>query len=80
MDRSNVALYLDLEGDITENLLIGLAARYEDFDTFGSTSNYKLSGLYRASDNLSLRFTTSTGFRAPTPGQGNISNISTDHK
>ena len=76
-DRSNVALYLDLEGDITENFLIGLAARYEDFDTFGTTSNYKFSGLYRASDSLSLRFTTSTGFRAPTPGQGNISNIST---
>ncbi len=76
-DRSNVALYLDLEGDITENFLLGLAARYEDFDTFGSTSNYKFSGLYRASDSLSLRFTTSTGFRAPTPGQGNISNIST---
>ena len=47
-DRSNVALYLDLEGDITENFLLGLAARYEDFDTFGSTSNYKFSGLYRA--------------------------------
>ncbi|GIT62231.1 MAG: hypothetical protein Ct9H300mP20_20580 [Gammaproteobacteria bacterium] len=28
-------------------------------------------------DNLSLRGTTSTGFRAPTPGQANISNIST---
>ncbi len=76
-DRSNVALYLDLEGDITDRLLIGVAARYEDFDTFGSTSNYKFSGLYRYTDNLSLRFTTSTGFRAPTPGQGNISNIST---
>jgi iron complex outermembrane receptor protein len=76
-DRSNVALYLDLEGDITERLLVGLAVRYEDFDTFGTTSNYKVSGLLRATDNLNLRFTTSTGFRAPTPGQGNISNIST---
>ena len=76
-DRSNVALYLDLEGDLTENLLVGLAARYEDFDTFGTTSNFKLSGLYSVNDDLSLRFTTSTGFRAPTPGQGNISNIST---
>ena len=45
--------------------------------TFGSTSNSKLSFLYRATDDLSLRGTTSTGFRAPTPGQANISNIST---
>ena len=76
-DRSNVAVYLDLEADLTENFLMGLAGRYEDFDTFGTTSNFKISGLYSINDDLSLRFTTSTGFRAPTPGQGNISNIST---
>jgi len=76
-DRSNVALYVDLEADLTDKLLLGLAGRYEDFDTFGSTSNFKLSGLFRATDRVNLRFTTSTGFRAPTPGQANISNIST---
>ena len=76
-DRSNVALYVDLEADLTDKILLGLAGRYEDFDTFGTTSNYKLSGLFKASDRVNLRFTTSTGFRAPTPGQGNISNIST---
>ena len=76
-DRSNVAVYLDLEADLTERFLMGLAGRYEDFDTFGTTSNFKISGLYTVNDDLSLRFTTSTGFRAPTPGQGNISNIST---
>ncbi len=32
---------------------------------------------YRASDKVALRSTISTGFRAPTPGQANISNIST---
>ncbi len=76
-DRSNFALYVDLEADVSEQLLMGLAVRYEDFDTFGSTSNSKLSFLYRATDDLSFRRTTSTGFRAPTPGQANISNIST---
>ncbi len=76
-DRSNVGLYVDLEADVTDKLLLGLAARYEDFDTFGSTSNYKFSALYRVNDNLNLRTTMSSGFRAPTPGQGNISNIST---
>ena len=76
-DRSNFAIYADLEADVSEQLLLGLAVRYEDFDTFGSTSNSKLSFLYRANDNLAIRGTTSTGFRAPSPGQANISNIST---
>ena len=76
-DRSNFAVYVDLEADVRDNLLLGFATRYEDFDTFGSTSNSKLSFLYRASDALALRGTVSTGFRAPTPGQANISNIST---
>jgi len=76
-DRSNLGMYVDLEADVSEQLLLGVAFRYEDFDTFGSTSNYKLSGLYRVNDDLKLRSTLSSGFRAPTPGQGNISNIST---
>jgi len=76
-DRSNFAVYLDLEADVTDKLLLGFASRYEDFDTFGSTSNYKFSALYRATDTVALRSTISTGFRAPTPGQANISNIST---
>ena len=76
-DRSNLGVYVDLEADVSENLLLGLAVRYEDFDTFGSTSNSKISGLYRVNDSVSLRGTMSTGFRAPTPGQANIANIST---
>ena len=76
-DRSNLGVYVDLEADVSENLLLGLAVRYEDFDTFGSTSNSKISGLYRINESVSLRGTMSTGFRAPTPGQANIANIST---
>ena len=49
-DRSNLGLYVDLEADVSEKLLLGLAVRYEDFDTFGSTSNNKVSGLYRIND------------------------------
>ena len=76
-DRSNYALYVDLEADVSDNLLLGFATRFEDFDTFGTTTNSKFSFLYSANDNLKIRGTRSTGFRAPTPGQANISNIST---
>ena len=76
-DRGNYALYLDLEADVTERLLLGAAVRFEDFDDFGTTTNGKLSVRYAFTDSFAARATASTGFRAPTPGQSNISNIST---
>ena len=77
-DRPNYAAYVDLEADLTADLTMGLALRYEDFyDDFGTTVNGKLSALWRASDDLALRATASTGFRAPSPGQANVSVLST---
>ncbi|MEW5248234.1 TonB-dependent receptor plug domain-containing protein [Microbulbifer sp. 2201CG32-9] len=76
-DRQNVALYSDVEAELTDSLLLGAALRWEDFSDFGSTSNYKLSAHYQVVDSLALRATTSTGFRAPTPGQSNINAVST---
>ncbi|MBW8369143.1 MAG: TonB-dependent receptor, partial [Arenimonas sp.] len=64
-DRQNVSVYAGLEGDVTEQLSLGLAARYEDYSDFGTTSNWKLSSRYEFSDAVALRATVSTGFRAP---------------
>lgn len=77
-ERSNVAVYTDLEADVTENFLLGAALRWEDFEDFGTTTNYKISAHYRFTDNFALRSTFSTGFRAPTPGQSNAFNVSTE--
>lgn len=77
-DRKNWAFYVDVEADVTERLLLGAAVRYEDFyNTFGDTTNGKISARYRLTDTTNLRSTISTGFRAPSPGQANIVNIST---
>lgn len=77
-DRKNWAFYVDVEADVTENLLLGAAVRHEDFyNTFGGTTEGKLSARYRLTDTMNLRSTYSTGFRAPSPGQANISNIRT---
>ena len=76
-DRSNIAFYVDLEADVIENLVLGLAIRYEDFSDFGSETTYKLSGLYHISDSFTLRSTYATGFRAPTIGQQNFTTITT---
>ena len=76
-DRGNVAGYLDLELNATEAWRIGGAVRFEDFDGFGSTTNFKLATHLRLSDSFALRGSTGTGFRAPTPGQSNARNLST---
>ncbi|WP_206485795.1 TonB-dependent receptor [Thalassotalea sp. G2M2-11] len=75
--RQNYALYLDVEAQYTENFLMGYALRFEDYSTFGNTTNYKISAQYNVTDDFSLRGSISSGFRAPTVGQANYSNVQT---
>ncbi|MCY4342609.1 MAG: TonB-dependent receptor [Gammaproteobacteria bacterium] len=76
-DRANIATYLDLEVNATDNWRIGGALRWEDFDGFGSTTNFKFATHLQVTDVLALRGSFGTGFRAPTPGQSNARNVST---
>ena len=76
-ERRNIALYLDLEADVTARLTAGAALRWEDFSDFGTTANWKLSALYRLTERLRVRGSYNTGFRAPTVGQQRITNITT---
>ena len=75
--RANDAIYVDAEWDASEDLLLAAAVRFEDFYGFGSTTNYKLGANYKMTENMGVRATLSTGFKAPTSGQLNASNIST---
>jgi len=75
--QDNIAIYGDLEGDITEALTLQAALRYEDYSSFGDTLNWKVGGKYTVSDNFTVRGTVSTGFHAPTAGQANVINITT---
>ncbi len=77
--RSNYAIYGDVErtgGD--GKWTLGLALRVEDFEDFGTTTNGKVSARYQLSDQFQVRGSVSTGFRAPTPGQQNAFNVSTE--
>jgi iron complex outermembrane receptor protein len=76
-ERRNYALYGDVEAQITDDFLIGGALRYEDFTSFGDTLNYKLTAQLSISDEVSLRASHSTGFRAPTVGQASVVNTQT---
>ena len=70
--RDNVAVYVDLEHDISDALLLQYALRYEDFSDFGDTVNGKFAGRYRFTDAFAIRGAVSTGFHAPTPGQASV--------
>ena len=77
--RANHAFYGDAEvvdpGAGRWNL--GGALRFENFEDFGSTLNGKLAARYALADGFAVRGSVSTGFRAPTPGQQNAFNVST---
>jgi iron complex outermembrane receptor protein len=73
----SIAGYLDVEADFTDRLSAGAAIRYEDYDEFGNTFDWKLSGRMQVTETLALRATVNTGFRAPTPGQINTLNVTT---
>lgn len=75
--RQNTAFYGDLEWDVSDELLIQVAARFEDFSDFGTTTNFKVAGRYSLGNLGTLRGNFSTGFRAPTPGQSNYTGVVT---
>lgn len=76
-ESDSYAGYVDMETDIGERFTAGVALRYEDFDEFGDTFDWKVSGRVELSDAFAIRATANTGFRAPTPGQVNTLNVTT---
>lgn len=67
--RSNISLYADAELDLSEKFLLAAAVRFEDYSDFGSTLNGKLAARFKLTDNINLRSSVSTGFRAPSLAQ-----------
>ena len=76
--RTNFAAYGDMEvRDRDDRWTLGTALRAEQFEDFGTTANWKVAGRYGLGDSFAVRGSASTGFRAPTPGQQNAFNVST---
>ena len=76
-DSDSWGAYVDVETDITDKWTVGAALRYEDYDEYDDTLDWKLSTRYDFTDTFALRATANTGFRAPSPGQANTLNITT---
>jgi iron complex outermembrane receptor protein len=76
--RHSLAAYVDIETDVTDRLKVQTAVRHERFSDFGSTTNFKLAGAFKATNDVLLRASASTGFRAPSLQQVYFSSTFTD--
>jgi iron complex outermembrane recepter protein len=72
--RQSIAGYLDVDADFTRWLNLAAAARVENYFGAGATANGKLAGRIEPIKQFSIRGAVSTGFRAATPGQQNLTN------
>ena len=75
--RNSVAVYGDLEYDITSKWFVNGAIRFENYSDFGSTTNYKLATRYKVTNDINLRGAVATGFRAPSLHQIYFNSTST---
>lgn len=67
--RTNIGGYVDVEIDLTDDFMIDVALRAENYSDFGGTINGKFATRYAFSDHVALRGSVSTGFRAPSLAQ-----------
>ncbi|MBH0027458.1 TonB-dependent receptor [Pseudoalteromonas sp. SWN29] len=75
--RHNVSFYIDLETYLTDDWNIAVAARYEDYSDFGDTLNGKIATRYSLTEDLAIRASASTGFRAPSLQQQYFTSVAT---
>lgn len=77
-DRTNIAAFADVEVNLTPQLLVAAAGRFERYSDFGNTLNGKLAARYLFGDLLTLRGAINTGFRAPSLHQVYYNKVSSD--
>jgi iron complex outermembrane receptor protein len=77
-NRSEIGAYSDLELDVTREWMVDGAVRYESYSDFGNTVNGKIATRYKVNDQLALRGSVSSGFRAPSLAQLYFNAIYTD--
>ena len=70
--------YLDLESNLTKQVLLNVAGRYEHYSDFGSRVTGKTALRFQPNKQLVLRAAASTGFRAPGLAQSFFSHVTTN--
>jgi iron complex outermembrane receptor protein len=65
LDRDVASVYGELSVELTDTVLVDVAARFEDYDDFGSAVTGKLAGRWEFVPGWSLRGSLSNSLRAP---------------
>ena len=76
--QKSYGVYVGAETDIVEALSVGIAGRYEHYETFGGRFVGKANFIYHITDAIAVRGTAGTGFHAPSPGQNNTQILTTN--
>lgn len=79
VSRDSFAGYAELDADLTDQLTLQLAGRYEHFSDFGDTINGKAAARFEVIDGVAVRGSVSTGFRAPSLAQQSFAATSTNN-
>lgn len=77
--RNVFSFYADIDTQVTDNLLVNAATRYDHYQGFDGSTNFKLAAKWLMSEKIKLRGSVSTGFRAPSMQQLYFNNISTQY-
>jgi iron complex outermembrane receptor protein len=75
--RTAQGAWLDLSTDLSEELLVHGALRHERHESIGSNTDGKVAARYDLSDEIALRASVGSAFRAPTVGQASIEKVIT---
>ena len=75
--RDNVAVYGEIEHEMSVSTVAQYALRYENYSDFGGTLNGKFALRHDLNELVTLRGSINTGFHAPTPGQSNLQKVTT---
>ena len=76
--RNAIGAYVDIEANVTDELLASAAVRAENYSDFGSNLSGKIALRYDFSESFALRTSASTGFRAPSLQQQFFTTTSTN--
>lgn len=76
--RTNYAGYVDLETNLLERLLVGIAGRTEHYSDFGSTTTGKATTRLELFPGFAIRGAVASGFRAPSLAQEFFSSAATN--
>lgn len=71
-DRNQWGVFAEVYVPLTEQIQMQLAGRFDDYSDFGSTFNPKVAFTYRPMDELALRASWATSFRAPSLTQAGV--------